>query len=331
MFRFEPYTDDLEQKWDAFVEEQSVNGTFLQSRRFLNYHPPGRFTDASLIIYNEKNNIAALCPACVTEQEGRKLFYSHKGSTFGGIVIDRKHYNARHVVALVQELKEYLKTQGYDGAYLKMTSDIFSSAESDLFQYAFQYGGYTEHKELSTYVDYSSYKEEILSNFAQGKRTNVHNCQREGLICRPLTEDDQVREFYEILCENLAKYDTTPVHTLEELLEFKNRRFTKECGFFGVYKGGEMLSGSMMFYFDRVGCAHTQYLAARQAYNKLSPMTFMYYSMIVEMKRRGYRRISWGTATEELGTVLNMGLITSKEDFGSSYCNNLTYSIELQE
>ena len=141
--------------------------------------------------------------------------------------------------------------------------------------------------------------------------------------------DEKIKEFYDILCENLSKYDTKPVHTLAELLDFKNDRFPKECGFFGIFKEEEMLAGSMMFYFDKVGCAHTQYLAARQAFNKLSPMTFMYYSMIVEMKNRGYKRISWGTATEDLGNYLNMGLITSKEDFGSSYCNNLTYSITL--
>ena len=330
MFRFEKYEDSLEEQWDKFIAEKSINGTFLQSRRFFNYHPAGRFKDVSLVVYNEKNYIAALIPACELEQDGKKVFFSHKGTTFGGIIIDKKHHNAKHVVVLVEELKDYLKEQCYDEAYLKMTSDIFSEVESDLFQYAFQHAGYTEHKELSTYVNYATYKEAILSNFAQGKRTNVHNCEKEGLECRPLTTDDEIKEFYDILCENLSKYDTKPVHTLAELLDFKNDRFPEECGFFGIFKEDEMLAGSMMFYFDKVGCAHTQYLAARQAFNKLSPMTFMYYSMIVEMKNRGYKRISWGTATEDLGNYLNMGLITSKEDFGSSYCNNLTYSITLQ-
>lgn len=329
MFRFEKYTDDQEKVWDQFIDEKSINGTFLQSRRFFNYHKEGRFVDASLVIYNAKNNIAALCPACEIEQNGKKIFYSHRGSTFGGIIIDKKHYNAKYVTAMVTELKEYLKEMGYQEAYLKMTSDIFSQVESDLFQYAFQYCGFREYKELSTYVDYSTYKEEILSNFAQGKRTNVHNCIKEGLQVKKLESDGDVGIFYDILCENLAKYDTKPVHTLEELLEFKNIRFKKECEFFGVYMNDEMLAGSMMFYFEKANCAHTQYLAAKQAYNKLSPMTFMYYSMIEEMKKRGYRYISWGTATEDMGQILNMGLITSKEDFGSSYINNLTYYIEL--
>ena len=99
--------------------------------------------------------------------------------------------------------------------------------------------------------------------------------------------------------------------------------------FFGVYKDEKMLAGSMMFYFDNIRVAHTQYLAARQAYGKLSPMTYMYYCMLQAMRQRDYRLVSWGTATENLGQYLNMGLITSKEDFGSSYCNNLTYYCDL--
>lgn len=54
-----------------------------------------------------------------------KVFSPTKELPFGGIIIDKKHHNAKHVVVLVEELKDYLKEQGYDEAYLKMTSDIF--------------------------------------------------------------------------------------------------------------------------------------------------------------------------------------------------------------
>lgn len=329
MFQFRYFEEKDEKEWDAFIEEKSINGTFLQSRRFLNYHPEGRFKDVSLLIYNAKNNVAALCPACEVSMDGKKVFFSHRGTTFGGLIIDKKHYCAKYVVAMVEELKAFLKEEGYDEVYLKQTSDVFSSVESDLFQYAYQYHGFKEYKELSTYVDFNGYKEELTSNFAQGKRTNVNNCIKEGLELRELQTEDEIKEFYDILCENLEKYDTKPVHTLEELLEFKNQRLKEECGFFGAYKDDEMLAGSMMFYFKNTNVCHTQYLAARQAYGKLSPMTYMYYSMLKVMRERGYKFVSWGTATEDLGKVLNMGLITSKEDFGSSYCNNLTYYCEL--
>ncbi len=329
MFQFRYFEQKNEKEWDTFIQEKAVNGTFLQSRRFLNYHPEGRFLDGSLMIYNAKNNLAAICPACKVELNGKKVFFSHRGTTFGGIIIDKKHYCAKYVVAMIEELKDFLRGEGYEEVYLKQTSDIFSKVESDLFQYAFQYQGFTEYKELSTYVNFDGYKQDITANFAQGKRTNVNNCIKEGLELRELQTKDEIGEFYDILCENLSKYDTKPVHTLEELMEFKDSRLTEECGFFGAYKGTEMLAGSMMFYFQDIKVAHTQYLAARQAYGKLSPMTYMYYSMLMVMRERGYHLVSWGTATEDLGKILNMGLITSKEDFGSSYCNNLTYYMDL--
>lgn len=62
MFRFEKYTEQDEKKWDDFVMDKSVNGTFLQTRRFLNYHPKDRFVDESIIIYNKKNILQLFVP-----------------------------------------------------------------------------------------------------------------------------------------------------------------------------------------------------------------------------------------------------------------------------
>lgn len=329
MFTFVQYEEKDQATWDRFIDQEAINGTFLQGRRFLNYHPAGRFEDCSLMIYNEKGNLAALCPACILHTEGKTVFFSHRGSTFGGVITDRKHYCAKYILPMVEELKAHVQAQGFDSMVLKQASDLFSLRESDLFQYACQHAGFTEYKELSTYVDFDRYPEPILGNFSQGKRTNIHNGDKAGLTLKPLDTREEIAVFYEILQENLSKYDTKPVHTLDELYDLRFSRLPGECGFYGVFQGEEMLSGSMMFYFPRVSCAHTQYLAARQAYNKLSPMTYMYYSMIREMKEKGYRHLSWGTATEDMGRYLNMGLITSKEDFGSSYCNNLTYRAEL--
>lgn len=78
------YREADEAAWDDFIEHQAVNGTFLQTRRFLNYHPKDRFQDCSLIIEDKKGHIAAVCPACCVEENGEKQFISHMGSTFGG-------------------------------------------------------------------------------------------------------------------------------------------------------------------------------------------------------------------------------------------------------
>lgn len=323
MYQIIPFDVDYEEIWDDFVMNQSVNGTFLHTRRFLNYHPKNRFQDCSVLFYCDKE-LVAVCPANIVEENGRKIFFSHRGSTYGGLVIAKKYYKAKYVIPMIEELKEYLQSAGYDEIYLKLTPEIFSQNDS-LLEYACYYSGFSEYKELNPYIDYENYAEPVIKNLSQGKRTNVHNCERKNIQVRVLDTDIEISEYYDILCENLQKYQLKPVHSLEELLDLKNNRIKDECEFFGVYLDNVMVAGGMMFYFHNVGTAHTQYLSARQEYNVLSPMTYLYYWIIGEMKERGYKKLSWGICTEEHGKELNFGLIGSKESYGSTYSNNYTY------
>jgi hypothetical protein len=47
------------------------------------------------------------------------------------------------------------------------------------------------------------------------------------------------------------------------------------------------------------------------------------------MRKRGFRKLSWGTATEDMGRYLNTGLVVSKEEYGSSHAVNPTYEKDL--
>ena len=58
-------------------------------------------------------------------------------------------------------------------------------------------------------------------------------------------------------------------------------------------------------------------------------MSFMYYSMILEAKKMNYKKVSWGVSTENLGCVLNQGLLKNKESYGSTYSVNKTFYKEL--
>lgn len=328
VYRIEPYSEKWFNRWDEFIES-SINGTFLQSRRFLSYHPKERFKDCSILFLDDREMIVAVCPACELIEEGEKVFYSHKGSTYGGLVLSNKVYKAKHIIPLVKVFEDYLVKEGYNKVYLKITPDIFSVYDTALLEYALYFCGFSEYKELNPYIDYSLYKDQTISNFSQGKRTHVNKCIRKGMETHVIYEDNDIKEYYKILCENLDKYSLKPVHTIEELLDFKNNRLINECQFLGTYLNGELIAGSMLFFFEKTKTAHTQYLSAKLEYLKLSPVSFLYYCVIDEMKKRGYKKLSWGICTERSGTYLNEGLISSKEDFGSTYSNNLTYTKKL--
>lgn len=323
------YQEEQTEQWDRFIEEDCINGTFLQTRRFLHYHAPERFQDCSYMIYDKKGNLAALCPACMISENAEKILFSHKGSTFGGILLSHRFYSLEKVLDIIESIERHAKEQHFDRLVLKITPDIFCKESGQLLQYALYYRQYQVYNELNLIIDYSSYKDEILSNFSQGKRTNVHNCVKQGCILRELQREEEILEGHEILCETLAKYDLTPVHTVSELLDLKENRIPEEIGFWGVYLDEKMIAFSTMFYFHQVKTAHSQYLAARQEYHTLSPMTYLYYCMIQKMKERGFEKLSWGITTEHLGLEINMGLTKSKEAFGSRHCLNQVYEKRL--
>lgn len=323
------YKKEYECVWDEFVSEKSVNGTFLQTRRFLNYHPEGRFIDHSYMVYDEKGNLIAVVPACEELIEGKHVLYSHKGSTFGGLIIGMKKYKVEKVIGIINCVEKQAYEDGIQEIVYKITAGPFSIENSELLEYCLYYRGYEEYKELNLLVDLESCGENLKKNLAQGKRTNVTNCEKQGCYCRVLKEDAEIEQFYNILCKNLQKYNVKPVHALDELHEFRKARLKEEVEFFGIYLNEELIAGAMVFYFDKVKVAHTQYLCALSEFNTLSPMTFLYYSLMVEMKSRGYRKITWGIVTEDWGRYINMGLAKSKEGYGGEYTVNHIFRKEI--
>lgn len=323
------YEINYEKDWDEFIQENAINGTFLHTRRFLNYHPAGRFEDMSYIVKDEKGTIIAVCPACLHRDEQGKILYSHMGSTYGGIVVHIKWYKVEKVIEIIQRLEETWVDNGISKVYLKQTPSLLSLGNQDLLEYCLYYLGYTSHIELNMYVDFEEHKEDIISGLAQGKRTNVHNCEKAGCVCRRISTKREIERFRELHTLTLKKYDKEPTHSVEELYEFVTDRLYEESGLYGIYIGDVMVAGAMMFFFNRVGVAHTQYLCADPSYNRLSPMTYTYYVMLCEMKKRGFKKVTWGIVTDDMGKYLNRGLANSKEAFGSRHTINITYEKNL--
>jgi len=328
-YKIVKYTDEYENIWDEFVMKNSVNGTFLQSRKFYNYHPKGRFQDCSCLIFNKKDKIAAVCPACEVFEE-EKVFVSHRGSTFGGLILAQKEYSTEKVLDMIDEFEAHLKEEGFSKVVLKQTSDIFSSQTSELLQYCFYYKNYSVKNELSCYIDLCKIDNDILKNFSHGKRYSIKKCEKNHLSFRQLTTREDAEAFHQVLCDNLKKYDAKPVHTLDEIWEFMTVRFKGGCELYGVYsEDGKLISGAMTFLFEQTQTVHTQYLCALEEYNHLSPMAYLCYKVLEEIKNRGFKKLSWGKSTEDEGRYINIGLIRQKESFGSLYSLNQIFEKKL--
>ncbi|MEG2356350.1 MAG: GNAT family N-acetyltransferase [Clostridia bacterium] len=325
-FTLVPYVQEHAPSWDRFVMEQSANGTFLQTRRFLSYHPEGRFHDASLMVY-QGNELVALCPAADCMAEGKRVLRSHPGSTFGGLILSPNLAHAQKLIDLVALLDAYWQTT-YACAELKLTSDLFSAFPSDVLQYALYHAGYTDELEIAAYLPLlgRSY-EELRAAYSFNKRYDLKKCEKAELHYQELRSAPEITAFYDLLCLNLQKFDAKPVHTLAELLEFQSDRLKDEIVFLGVRDPfGAWVAGACLFYFRQTRTLHTQYLATDPALRAYTPSTFLYDSVLRYALERGCERLSLGTSTHDRGRVLNVGLMQNKEGYGSLHSLNRIYT-----
>lgn len=321
------YSIEYEEEWDHFVLEESINGTILQTQKFLSYHPENRFEDFSVMLYN-KSKLIGVIPACLIREE-KMLFYSHGGSTFGGLILDNKNYKGNIVIDILDKLEEYLSGFNISKIILKITSNIFCKKDPALLEYILRIKGYQNHEELSTLIDFSAYDKEIFPNIVQSKRSAIRQNIKKGLTFKEIDMESQIYDFYTVLTENLKKYDTKPVHTFSELLALKDNYLKDKVKFFAVFLEEKLVAGSMIFDFGKV--LHTQYLAADATFQSYQPMSVLYFCLIKFAYESGYEKLSWGISTESKGEVLNETLLAFKESFGSTYSMNRTYYKEIMD
>ena len=317
------YCEKDEKRWDDFVLNQSHNGTFLQSRAFLNYHGD-RFADNSLVFW-KAGNIVAVLPAAATEEDGHRVLFSHCGSTFGGLVFAKNYNTIGDVTEFIRLLEEYARNNGFQKLVLKQTADIFCKDRNDLLFYLLFQNGYQHYDELSFALEFPKNADfDVVANFS-GKTRNLYKKSLQGnLEFRAFEDDDNLARFYEILVASLARHDAKPVHSIAELKDLCFNRLPGKLRFYGCYSEGRMIAGALVFLLNDV--FHTQYLCADYDYMNLKPMDFLDSELIQTAHREGFRAFSFGISTEDHGKVLNENLARYKYGFGTNYYLNKTFS-----
>lgn len=326
-FSVEVFNESQENVWDDFVLNKSMNGTFLQTRKFINYHQKGKFQDSSLIIY-KGNDIVGVILACICMIDGEKYFFSHRGTTFGGFVISKQVYNVSSISEIMDLVEEKIKEFGCTRSYLKQTASIFQKQNTDLVDYFLYQKGYQEYTELNFYMHLDRYSEEVISQFSSSKRRDYRYSLKNNLTFKRLDNEKEIKQFYDVLQLNLQKLNLHSVHSYEDLLDLKFNRFNAMIEFYGVYYEDKMIAGSMIFIFDE-HIFHTQYLSSDQKYLKLYPMDFLICNLIQVAVDKKMDLFTFGICTEDQGRYINLGLSRFKEGFGTEYCLNKSYEKRL--
>lgn len=297
--------------WNAFIS-QAKNATFLFHRDFMEYHKD-RFEDYSLMVYKDEKLVAVL-PANRVED----VVYSHQGLTYGGLVYNEK-VKLVSVIEFFNAILFYLKENNIQKLQLKLIPSIYHQKPAEELNYAL------------FLVEAQLIRRETLSVIDLAKPFLIASGRKEG-VKKGIVNSLQIREVSDfddfwniILITNLErKYQTKPVHSLQEIASLK-MKFPENIRQFNVYYKDEIVAGATLFESENV--IHSQYISADENKNTIGSLDFLYHHLITEVFKEK-KFFDFGTSNAKQGKVINKGLSFWKESFGASTIVHDFYEVE---
>ena len=309
-FKIQPFNDELNDRWDAFVRE-SVNGTLFHTRNFLSYHPEGRFTDASFAVF-KKDELFALFPAVRGNWDGKDTLQSHRGASYGGYVY-QEGLSISNAYQLTEQLIRHAKNEGMQRIVITLPPIIYNHRLSNYIDFALIQNGFQYRKREVSSIVYL--EDDIDLNVQKFKQTNRTAFRRAMKLGVEVHRSEDYEAFYRILKKNLKiRHGVQPTHTLEELILLKEM-FPDDIRLFGAFAGDEMVAGVVMFDCNRdVSLAF--YISHNEERQQYRGVNILFYHIIKDCIERGFRYLDFGIFTVHMEP--NFGLGRFKEGFGSS-------------
>jgi len=294
------YDATMAAQWNEFVR-LSRNGTFLHQRGYMDYHSD-RFVDCSLIAMQE-GKLRALLPANV---DGDTL-WSHRGLTYGGWLVPLKHFDATVMIQVMDAAVEWMRSNGLKRLVYKPVPHIYHRypCEEDLYA-LFRHHATLIETNISTTIDLT-----CPLPLDRGNKSGANAARKAGITVGP---SDDWQGYWHLLSSLLdERYDTRPVHSLDEML-LLHSRFPDNTRLYTATLDGELLAGVVMYLSEPV--AHCQYIGASPRGKESKALTLLFDHLIQESARDGYRYFDFGISNEDHGRYLNEGLVRQKSRLG---------------
>ncbi len=309
--------------WDDFVYN-AYNGSFAQTKLFLDYHPSDRFSDFSCAVMF-KGKPVALIPACVLNQDGKEVLYSHRGSTFGGCIIDPLFMTSAYIESILHSFDSFIQAKGFAKVVLRQLPSLFSLGSVGTLDYMLGKHGYKAYTELSFIVDLQGLNSEddLFSSYRLSTKQQTMQGISKGCTVREVDDVVLIEKFHELLSNNLTRHDAKPIHSVVELVDLK-KRFPGVVKIFGCFFDKKMIGGAMTWLYNK-RVLHLQNICIDYEYQLIRPGNVLNHKFLVECIKNRIPYYSFGISTEDNGSKLNTGLARYKEGFGAQGFPNKIY------
>lgn len=314
MIRIEKYDKTEKKTWESILS-RSVNGTFLHSRNFMDYHHD-RFKDASVLVFDDEECVG-IFPA---NYKSSKQVVSHAGLTYGGLILKFDTYS-KNTLRYLAEILKYFNREGVSFLLIKLVPDFYHESIRQDIEYGLKLAnGTIEKNDLTCVLDLRSkvkipIQERRIRGAEKAKDNQVH-----------VQETSEFEEYWnKVLIPNLNKrHGVKPVHTLDEIVYLYERN-QGNIRQFNVYQKDEIIGGTTIF--ETQTTAHTQYISSTVKGRNLGALDYLFIYLIDEVFNEK-KYFDFGRVNGESERSLNIGLLDWKEGFGARGFVQRHYSVE---
>lgn len=266
----------------------------------MEYHSD-RFEDFSLLVFDDTKLLAVL-PA---NKKGNEI-HSHQGLSYGGLVV-KKNIRIKEYSLVFQSLLHFLSESGITCLNLKTLPKIYNQTIADEIDYV-SFLTKAEMYRSDVYLVIDNH-EEYQPN--RNRKRALALAEKRNIEVR---EDKNYKDFWnQILTPNLNnRFGVQPVHSLEEMEKLASD-FPENIKLFNAYENKVLKAGVVMFLTETV--AHFQYSSGSDDRTDTAALDILFDYIIRSYLEKRY--VSFGSASEENGRVLNEGLAYWKESFGA--------------
>lgn len=324
------WTDKDKKKIDDFILQRYTNGEFINSLRFLEYHPAERFQDDSIMIVDSRSKTIRAVMMAAKKSGCENTIVSHPGTTFAGPVIDRR-LHIETIELILNLLLDYYESK-YDKVELKLTPEYYSYQSCNTIGYFLLKRGYQYGMTgLANMINISGLEteEDVLEMFTSKRRNQVRKVLKENNF--KFYENSEIESaVWETMNQNIKeKFGSGTTHTLEEIWELQCRCKENIKPYYIKKENGEYGAFGLAFLYKNV--FHTQYLDLNYLYSREYPNLLLILKLIMKARDLGYQYFSFGASTEKNGEILNYGLYNYKAEYGGGDIILPLYSKNVKE
>jgi hypothetical protein len=278
-----------------------------------------------LIIKDEdRNKVIAILNGCERIREGKKIYISCDGVSFGGFHW-RDKLNVVDYINVIKSFKEYLIKNNFDGCIIRNEPSFYMKNLNEEYEYSLinQRFNISNHS-ITNIISLNEFEFEKLTN---PKKRAIQKSEKniEIKMIEENINSESLKSYYDVLLVNRKLKNVTPTHTLDELVYLKNNLPERIIFFSAVIN--DIITGVCILFLVKNDVVLNFYLATDENYKKDRVADFLLYKSIEWAKDSKYRLYDIGTSN--VGSNFLEGLFEFKKKFMANGFLRKTFELQI--